>query len=93
MKKYLAILIPSLVVIIFLIIVLVPLMSYIGNFESVEQVHELPLDKAITLTVITSVAIFGFGFLFVFTLIKMIRSLKSPKEQAKEEDTKKEAAA
>ena len=91
MKKYLAILIPSLVVIIFLIIVLVPLMSYIGSFDSVEEV--MPLDKAITLTVITSVAIFGFGFLFVFTLIKMIRSLKSPKEQAKEEDTKKEAAA
>ena len=91
MKKYLAILIPSLVVIIFLIIVLVPLMSYIGSFDSVEEV--MPLDKAITLTVITSVAIFGFGFLFVFTLIKMIRSLKSPKDQAKEEDTKKEAAA
>ncbi len=91
MKKYLSILIPSLVVIIFLIIVLVPLMSYIGSFDSVEEV--MPLDKAITLTVITSVAIFGFGFLFVFTLIKMIRSLKSPKEQAKEEDTKKEAAA
>lgn len=91
MKKYLATLIPSLVVIIFLIIVLIPLMSYIGSFDSVEQM--MPLDKAITLTVITSVAIFGFGFLFVFTLIKMIRFLKSPKEQAKEEDAKKEAAA